>query len=160
MRWQAVLIALPIIVGLAACHATHTSEQPDLQRHAYDTEADWNNSDQLISLDYEQSQGKRLFYVNCVWCHADSTPAGPSNRPNLTPPPHLINDGSVLNSLGDGYLENLITLGGGAMGKSASMPPYGRTLTRDEIRAIIAYMRGIAQPPYQAPARPQQQEGR
>jgi hypothetical protein len=31
-----------------------------------------------------------------VWCHADSTPAGPSNRSNVTPNPALFNDGSLL----------------------------------------------------------------
>jgi len=37
------------------------------------------------------------------------------------------------------------------MGKSAMMPPWGRTLSQDEIKAVIAFMRAIAQPPYQPP---------
>jgi mono/diheme cytochrome c family protein len=157
MKGYALLLALALLAGLTACRAKHAARKPDPLRNAYDTEVDWNNPDHLIPLDYQQSQGKRLFYVYCVWCHADSTPAGPSNRPNLNPQPHLINDGTVLNSMSDTYLDNIITLGGSAMGKSASMPPYGNSLTQDEVRAIIAYMRAVAQPPYHKPARLQSQ---
>ena len=157
MRRYAFLLVLSSLAVLVACHSTRPPQKPDLLRDAYSTEADWNNSDHLIPLDYEQSQGKRLFYVYCVWCHADSTPAGPSNRYNLNPVPALINDGKVLNSLSDGYLDNIITLGGSAMGKSAMMPPYGRTLTQDEVRAVIAYIRAVAQPTYHKPAQPESQ---
>ena len=49
---------------------------------------------------------------------------------------------------------NTCTLGGSAMGKSAMMPPYGRALSAEEIRSVIAFTRAIAQPPYQPPGRP------
>jgi len=34
------------------------------------------------------------------------------------------------------------------------MPPYGKTLSADELRSVIAFTRAIAQPPYRTPARP------
>ncbi len=156
MRRYALLVAPLLLATVAACCAKHPVRKTDPLRNAYDTEVDWNNADHLIPLDYRQSQGKRLFYVYCVWCHADSTPAGPSNRPNLNPAPHLIDDGTVLNSMSDTYLDNIITLGGSAMGKSASMPPYGKSLSQDEVRALIGYMRAVAQPPYHEPSHPEQ----
>ena len=159
MNRRTLLFAVPLLALLTACRAKYAAPKPDPLRNAYSTEVDWNNADHQIPLDYQQSQGKRLFYVYCVWCHADSTPAGPSNRPNLNPAPHLINDGATLNPMSDGYLDNIITLGGSALGKSAAMPPYGETLSQDEVRAIIAYMRAIAQTPYHEPARPQPQYG-
>ena len=118
--------------------------------NAYDTEQDWNEPQHTIPLDFQQAQGRRVFYNNCVWCHADTTPAGPSNRGNLTPTPPLLNDGATLNGLSDEFMQNIITLGGSAMGKSAMMPPWGRTLTPDEIRAVVAFARAVAQPPYRA----------
>lgn len=121
---------------------------------AYDTEADWNDGTKLINLGYQESQGKRVFYQYCVWCHADATPAGPSNRSNVTPMPPLMNDGEKLNGESDEYMQNIITLGGSALGKSAMMPPYGKTLSSEEIKAVIAFTRSIAQPPYQKPGRP------
>ena len=51
-------------------------------------------------------------------------------------------------------MRNTITLGGSAVGKSALMPSWGKTLSQDDIDAVIAFYRAIAQPPYQAPARP------
>ena len=59
-----------------------------------------------------------------------------------------MNDGSVLNKLNDDYLQNIIALGGNAMGKSAMMPPWGKSLSQDDVRFLIAYIRAIAQPPY------------
>jgi mono/diheme cytochrome c family protein len=64
----------------------------------------------------------------------------------------LLNDGAALNAESDEYMQNIITLGGTAMGKSAMMPPYGRMLSGEEIRSLIAFTRAVAQPPYQPPA--------
>src|SRR5437773_9853208 len=121
--------------------------------NCYDTEVDWTDAQHVIPLSYEQAQGKRIFYQQCVWCHADATPAGPSNRSNLTPVPPLLNDGATLNAESDEYMLNIVTLGGTAMGKSAMMPPYGRMLSTGEIRSVIAFARATAQPSYQPPAR-------
>jgi mono/diheme cytochrome c family protein len=147
-------VVLASLAALPGCKRTAATSKPDPLRNAYGVQSDWNNPDHLIPLDYQQTQGQRIFYDKCVWCHADSTPAGPSNRMNVQPTPPLINDGKVFNSLSEEYLRNAITLGGAAMGKSAMMPPYGRTLSQDEIKAVIAYMRAVAEPAYQAPAQP------
>lgn len=147
----ALLISLSL--GLGACRKGGAPGPNPLDR-AYAVEPDWNDSTHLIPLDYTQAQGQRLFYTYCVWCHADSSPAGPSNRSNVTPNPPLANDGATLNPMSDEMLRNTITLGGSAMGKSAMMPPWGKTLSQKDIAAIIAFMRVIAQPPYSPPARP------
>jgi mono/diheme cytochrome c family protein len=146
------LLFVAIVLG-GGCNRKSSSVAKDSQRNAYDSEPDWNDPQRVVLLDYQQAQGKRIFYAQCVWCHADSTPAGPSNRSNLKPMPSLMNDGTVLNAESDEYLQNIISLGGSAVSKSAMMPPYGQTLTQEEIREVIAYTRAIAQPPYQPPAR-------
>jgi mono/diheme cytochrome c family protein len=142
------------LAGFSGCrkHAEVAKSDPLLA--AYDAEADWTDAQHIIPLSYQQAQGKRIFYQQCVWCHADATPAGPSNRSNLTPVPPLLNDGAVLNAESDEFMQNIITLGGSAMGKSAMMPPYGKMLSAEEIRSVIAFTRAIAQPPYRPPARP------
>ncbi len=151
IRALSILLILPALQG---CRKSQAPIAASVQTASYDSEADWSDSQKIVPLGYQETQGKRVFYQYCVWCHADASPAGPSNRSNLTPVPTLLNDGSVLNAQSDEYLQNIITLGGGAMGKSAMMPPYGKTLTPDEIRSVIAFTRAIAQPPYQPPARP------
>ena len=144
-------VLLIAVCMLFACrrHSDTTKAEPLLA--AYDTEPDWSDAQRIIPLSYEQTQGKGVFYRDCVWCHADATPAGPSNRSNLTPAPPLLNDGSVLNAESDEYMQNIIALGGAAMGKSAMMPAYGRTLSAEAIRSVIAFTRAIAQPRYQPP---------
>ena len=150
-------LALLAGAGASGCRNHTESVKADPLLAAYDSEPDWNDAQKIIPLGYQQAQGKRVFYQYCVWCHADATPAGPSNRSNLTPVPALMNDGATLNTESDEFIQNIITLGGSAMGKSAMMPPYGRTLSAEEIRSVIAFTRAIAQPPYEPTGRPASQ---
>jgi len=159
MKAKLMMVALLVgsvlcVLALSGCKKSAAVVKPDEAFGAYDTEPDWNDSTKLIKLGYQESQGKRVFYQYCVWCHADSTPAGPSNRGNVTPMPPLMNEGEKLNGESDEYMQNIITLGGSALGKSAMMPPYGKTLSSEEIKAVIAFTRAIAQPAYQKPGRP------
>ena len=155
MRFRGCIgfLLLVALVELSGCKHPETAKKDPLLA-AYDTEVDWTDAQRVIPLSYQQAQGKRVFYQQCVWCHADSTPAGPSNRSNLTPVPPLLSDGATLNAESNEYLQNIITLGGAAMGKSAMMPPYAGVLSAEDIRSVIAFTRAIAQPPYQPPGRP------
>lgn len=150
--WISALLWMTL-AGVSGCRKHAETSKADPLLAAYDTEVDWTDGQRIIPLSYQQAEGKRIFYQQCVWCHADATPAGPSNRSNLTPVPPLLNDGTTLNAESDEYMQNIVTLGGAAMGKSAMMPPYGRMLSADEIRSVIAFSHTIAEPPYQPPAR-------
>src|SRR6266496_6620085 len=159
MKWRDLILFLiiPAIAILPSCQRKPVTAPASLLLNAYDVEQNPTDPQHLIPLNYQQAQGKRIFNNNCVWCHADATQAGPSNRSNLSPTPPLFTDGETFHSLSDDFMRNTITLGGSAMGKSAIMPPWGQTLTQDEIRAVIAYARAVAQPPYKASARPASQ---
>ena len=159
MNWRALILvsAISVMATLQGCREKAAIATTNPLLKAYDVEQDANDPQRVIPLNYQQSQGKRVFYNTCVWCHAEATPAGPSNRSNVTPTPPLFTDGETLNPLSDEFLQNTITLGGEAMGKSTMMPPWGQTLRQDEIRSVVAYIRAIAQPPYQPTARPASQ---
>ncbi|HXW57808.1 MAG TPA: cytochrome c [Candidatus Cybelea sp.] len=146
-----VVLLMATSGGLTACRKKGAAAPPDALRNAYDSEVDWNDPQRVIPLGYEAAQGKRIFYQQCVWCHADTSPAGPSNRSNVSPTPPLFNDGNALNRESDDFLENIISLGGSAVGKSAMMPAYGRTLGQEDIRSLITFARAIAVPPYESP---------
>ena len=159
MKSKLLLIAMLLcsvfcVLALSGCRKSVAALNVDPSSRAYDTEPDWNDSAKQISLGYQEAQGKRIFYQYCVWCHADATPAGPSNRSNLTPMPPLMNDGEKLNGESDEFLQNIITLGGSAQGKSPMMPPYGKTLSPGDIKAVISFTRAIAQPVYRKPGAP------
>jgi mono/diheme cytochrome c family protein len=105
-----------------------------------------------IALGYEQALGKAVNDQYCIRCHdRESTPERVSNFDNLSPSPQEFTDGAALNRLSDADLINIVTYGGQAMGKSAQNPAYGTTLKPAEIRAVVAYIRAIADPPYQTP---------
>ncbi len=158
MNSKLILPAMLLASGLCAVALSGCKKavavKPDEAFGAYDKESDWNDAQKFVKLGYQESQGKRIFYQYCVWCHADASPAGPSNRSNLTPVPPLLNDGDKLNGESDEFMVSIITLGGSALSKSAMMPPYGKTLTAGEIKAVVAFTRAIAQPAYQRPGRP------
>jgi mono/diheme cytochrome c family protein len=105
-----------------------------------------------IALGYEQTVGRAVNDKYCIRCHdPESTPERVSNIDNLSPAPHQFTDGSTLNRMADADLTSVIAHGGTALGKSPQMPAYGATLTPTEIRAVVSYIRTVADPPYQSP---------
>jgi mono/diheme cytochrome c family protein len=105
-----------------------------------------------IALDYQRSLGRLLDDKYCARCHnPESTAERVSNFDNLEVKPHAFTEGDVLNKLSEADLNAIISHGGPALNKSALMPPYGYTLSKSEIQALIAYIRMVSDPPYQAP---------
>jgi mono/diheme cytochrome c family protein len=102
-----------------------------------------------IALGYQQTLGKALNDQYCIRCHdSESTAERVSNLDNLSPAPHQFTDGATLNPMTDTDLTNMIAYGGVAVHKSPEMPAYGATLKPAEIRAVLSYMRAVADPPY------------
>jgi len=105
-----------------------------------------------ITLDYQRRLGQILDDKYCSRCHnPESTPERVSNYDNLEVKPHPFTEGETLNKLSDADLVAIISHGGPALNKSPLMPPYGYTLSKTEIQALIAYIRVLSDPPSQAP---------
>jgi mono/diheme cytochrome c family protein len=102
-----------------------------------------------LALGFEQNQGRQVSDVYCSRCHdQESTAERVSNVDNLTAKPHVFTDGAFLNKMTDADLLSIVQHGGPALGKSAEMPPYGRTLNKADLNAVVAYIRAVADPPY------------
>ena len=102
-----------------------------------------------IALGAQQQQGRVLNDQYCARCHdSESTPERVSNHDNLTAKPHAFTEGAVLNTMSDADLVSIIGHGGPALNKSPEMPPYGYTLSKADVDALIAYIRAVADPPY------------
>ena len=105
-----------------------------------------------MALGYEQTLGRVVNEKYCIRCHnPESTPERVSNFDNLSPAPHQFSDGATFNRISDSDLANIISRGGVAVGKSPQSPAFGATLNSAEIKGVIAYIRAIADPPYQTP---------
>jgi mono/diheme cytochrome c family protein len=105
-----------------------------------------------IALDYQRRLGQLLDDKYCSRCHnPESTPERVSNYDNLEVKPHAFTEGDTLNKMSEAELIAIISHGGPALNRSPLMPPYGHTLSKTEMQALIAYIRMISDPPYQAP---------
>ena len=104
-----------------------------------------------IALGYQQQVGFQLDDKYCARCHTpESTAERVSNYDNLEVKPHPFTEGDTLNKMSDTELTAVISHGGPALNKSPLMPPYGYTLSKTEIEALISYIRLISDPPYHA----------
>ena len=102
-----------------------------------------------IALGYQETVGRQLNDLYCSRCHdPESTPERVSNHDNLTKQAHAFTDGVTLNAMSDAGLAAIITHGGPGLNRSPEMPPYGYTLSKSEISALMAYIRAVADPPY------------
>jgi len=107
---------------------------------------------QEIALGYQETLGSQLNDKYCERCHnPESTAVRVSNYDNLEVKPHPFTDGNTLNQMSDADLTAIISHGGPALNKSPLMPPYGYTLSKTEIQALIAYIRAVSDPLYKSP---------
>jgi mono/diheme cytochrome c family protein len=100
-----------------------------------------------------QAEGKKLYGTYCTSCHGDNGKGDGVAAKSLPVKPADHTNGTVMNQLSDKLLIDLISKGGGAVGKSAMMPAWGGQLNEKQIRDIVAYLRSIADPPYKAPGK-------
>src|SRR5262245_51984113 len=93
--------------------------------------------------------GKAVYERHCATCHGATGGAdGPGAAALAIKPPSLTN-GRLLNPLSDDFLATVVRDGAGAVGLAPQMPGFARLLTEREIRDVVAYVRTLAQPPYQ-----------
>lgn len=93
--------------------------------------------------------GSRVYANSCSNCHG---PRGAGDGPvgaSLVPQPAKHNDGVYMNALSNDYLFKVIKEGGGAVGKSPMMAAWGGTLSDDEIRGTVVFLRSLAEPAYE-----------
>jgi mono/diheme cytochrome c family protein len=102
-----------------------------------------------LAAGYQQQSGHEIEETYCARCHdPESTTQRVSNFDNLAVKPHPFSEGDALNKLSDSDLTAIISHGGPSVNLSALMPPYGATLSKPEIQALIAYIRLVSDPPY------------
>ncbi|HEV2274647.1 MAG TPA: c-type cytochrome [Acidobacteriaceae bacterium] len=102
-----------------------------------------------LAAGYQQQLGYELNENYCARCHdPESSPERVSNYDNLAVKPHAFTEGEMLNKMSTADLTAVISHGGPALNGSALMPPYGSTLSKAEIQALIAYIRLVSDPPY------------
>ena len=95
-----------------------------------------------------QAEGKKLYTNFCSACHGDTGKGDGPSGSALPARPADHTNGAVMNQLNDKFLVDMITKGGSAVGKSSFMPAWGSSFNDKQIRDMVAYIRGLAVPPY------------
>ena len=132
-RWSACgALALTLLTG---CEAGPTGAPGDPMLDAIHAEERGGD------LSYTESQGKILFTHYCATCHGDEGKGDGQNASNLNPPPP---DMSVSKNTRDlALLRKVIAEGSAAIGRSPQSPPWGRSLSRQQIDYLVAYCQSL-----------------
>lgn len=156
-RWGSVLVLILAMAGGASCGKRET---PSVQG-ADSTGAGGAGStsvaasapgagqaaaapDTLMLFTYAQRRGMRLFRHYCVVCHGEDGAGDGFNAYNLDPAPRDLTDRKYQKAISDETLEEVVTQGGRGMNKSVLMPAYGKTLSKDQISDLVAFIRTLS----------------
>ncbi|HEX2928836.1 MAG TPA: cytochrome c [Candidatus Binatia bacterium] len=94
------------------------------------------------------AQGKNVYETYCTSCHGEKGKGDGTAAASLPAKPADHTNGAVMNQLNDKFLYDIVSKGGGAVGKSTFMPSWGGALNDPQIRDVVAYIRTLAVPPY------------
>jgi len=130
------LAAALVVLAAVGCHRQAAVPPADPALEALRAE------ERTEGLTYAEGQGKQLFDRYCVTCHGDAGQGDGQNASNLNPP---VPDLSVSKSIGDAtYVRRVIAEGSAAVGRSPLSPPWGRSLSSQEIEYLTLYCRALA----------------
>jgi mono/diheme cytochrome c family protein len=97
----------------------------------------------IPELGYNAREGRVLYRHYCLNCHGEEGKGDGFNAYNLDPRPRSLADSSFQAKHSDADLLAAIRSGGGAVGLSTGMPPWGRTLNERQIQNVVDYLRTL-----------------
>lgn len=84
------------------------------------------------------------FQRYCAQCHGpEGRGDGVNATKDLGAAPKDLANAQELSRLTDDHIENIITKGGARNELSPLMPPWGNTMTREEIRDLVRFIRDV-----------------
>lgn len=92
---------------------------------------------------YELRLGRATFQHYCQTCHGETGAGDGFNAFNLDPHPRDLSDPAFQKKKTDADLADAIQRGGAGVGLSSLMPPWGKTLSREQIEQTILYIRSL-----------------
>jgi mono/diheme cytochrome c family protein len=89
------------------------------------------------------SEADRLYGVHCAACHGTRGAGDGWNAPYLDRPPARHADARAMSARTDDRLFDGIHAGGGILGGTPRMPPFGGSLSTQQIRLLVGYIREL-----------------
>jgi len=97
---------------------------------------------QMTTTPASAAETEEVFKFYCAQCHGLG---GKGDGPNVTKDfpvsPRNFTDAAEMNKLSDADILNVIMDGGPSVSKSPMMPPWGKTLSEDEVKGLVSYLR-------------------
>lgn len=90
------------------------------------------------------ANGKNLFAQQCATCHGAGGKGDGAAAAALNPKPRNLADKKYMAELKDEQLVEVTKKGGGAVGKSPLMPPFGAALKDQDVQDVVAFVRSLA----------------
>jgi mono/diheme cytochrome c family protein len=94
---------------------------------------------------YDLRLGKQVFSHYCQTCHGETGAGDGFNAFNIDPKPRDLSD-PVFQKKSGADLADAIRRGGAGVGLSPLMPPWGRTLTAQQVEQVVLYVRSLKRP--------------
>jgi cytochrome c oxidase cbb3-type subunit 3 len=94
-----------------------------------------------------RSRGRLVYQHYCQICHGENGKGDGFNASRLDPPPRDFSNAQLWQGTSDERFSYAIAQGGPSVGKSVLMPAWGHTLTKEQIRDVVAFLRSFASPP-------------
>jgi mono/diheme cytochrome c family protein len=95
-------------------------------------------------MSYELRLGRATFRHYCQTCHGETGAGDGFNAFNLDPHPRDLSDPAFQKKKTDADLADAIQRGGAGVGLSSMMPPWGRTLSKEQVEQVVLYVRSLA----------------
>jgi mono/diheme cytochrome c family protein len=89
------------------------------------------------------TKGKGFFDKNCASCHGAGGKGDSPAAAAFNPKPRDLTDKTYMAGLKDEQLVEIIKKGGGAVGKSPLMPPFGAALKDQDVQDVVAFIRSL-----------------
>jgi mono/diheme cytochrome c family protein len=134
--------ALPAAVTMALMIAASAGCRPAPRSQPGDPLLDAIRAEEREGkLSYVESQGKHVFLQYCATCHGDEGRGDGQNASNLVPPPPDLT--ASTNTRDAALVRRAIAEGSAAVGRSSLSPPWGRSLSPQEIDYLVAYCQSL-----------------
>jgi mono/diheme cytochrome c family protein len=133
--WQAAAVTALALMTSVGCRTGPRSQPGDPMLDAIRAE------EREGSLTYVESQGRRLFVHYCATCHGDDARGDGQNASNLNPAPPDMTASTT--SRDPALIRRVIAEGSAAVGRSPLSPPWGRSLSQQQIDYLVAYCQSI-----------------
>jgi cytochrome c oxidase cbb3-type subunit 3 len=140
-------LVLPLLAAVGCGRHKETAPPPAVANAAASTGAPADPAAPVEPpLSYELRLGKQVFQHYCLLCHGETGAGDGFNAFNVDPHPRDLGDPALQKAKTDADFKDTIRRGGVGVGLSSGMPPWGKTLTPDQIDQVVGYLRTLKRP--------------